>query len=605
MEKKLVLLLILVFSLVSLHSVQAKDFDYEQASEAVIDYLYVEDAFLKSAGSSASDWLAFGMGRHGADADYAAYLAVLENKVSERYLTKEKLSDTKATEWHRIALTVLALGGDPTAFGEDESGEPINLIADGVYNRGEVTDLAEQGINGLSWGLLTLDALDYEVAEDAYENREDIIERILELQLEDGGFSLKFPPSDIDLTAMVLQALAPYYNSEKTYTYMRLSDQKQRTVRVREVIDEALDLLSKRQTESAGFESFGLENTESLVQVIVALTALQIDPLKDQRFIKNNQTLIDNLSRYQQADGGFIHSETYDEDNPTAKPDQSNKMASEQALYGLSSLIRFENNLRRLYDFRPEPSDELKSKIESLEIEIDALNKNTSAEHLKKIFKDYQAIPVDERSYVSNYAKLSELLKRAKISVNLDESWGKNKAGKGTITPLLTDAHKSDPGFTQADLKLYQSLPKEITTKDEITVIKLLDKLKEELKSRSANQSDYENYKKELEERMQVIDELKSEINDLNQTIVDELYPFESIKAEDKEKVEAIQTRYLALSEHDQSLIQNYEALEKAVTEIKSLERARWIRLLGIFLLLVLSYGLIKGRRKRKKRKTD
>lgn len=603
LQRKIVLLLILLMSLSSIWSVQAEALDYQAASEELIDFLSDEDELLKSAGTSASDWLAFGIGRHGAEADYAAYLAVLENNVSERYLSKEKLSDTKATEWHRIALTVLALGGDPTAFGKDKDGKAINLIADGVYNRGQVTDLGEQGVNGLTWGLLTLDALDYQVPEDAFERREEIIARILALQLEDGGFSLKFPPSDIDLTAMAIQALAPYYNSEKTYSYTRVADQKKRKVRVREVIDEALDLLSKRQTASGGFESFELENTESLVQVIVALTALNIDVLEDERFIKNNQTLIDALSRYKQADGGFIHSATYDEENPSAKPDESNKMASEQALYGFASLMRFENKLRRLYDFRPEASDELKSEIESLEREIEALNKNTSQDQLKRVLKIYEAIPVDERSYVSNYAKLSDLLKQAGLSFTLDESWGKNKNGKGTITPLLTTAHEGESGFTEADLKAYKELPEEVTTKEETIVIKLLDKLAEEIGE--SNDSSYESYQADLRKRKELIDEIKAEINDLNQRILDDLYPFESITPKDKEKVESIHARYMKLSLYDRSLVQNYEDVKKAKTQIKSLERARWIKLTGIIILIGLSFVLIRRRKKRKANKQD
>lgn len=592
-------------------SVEAEAIDYKQTSKELLEFLQAEEAvpfddeLLKSAGTSASDWFAFGVGRHGTDADYAAYLAVLENNVSERYLTKEKLSETKATEWHRIALTVLALGGDPTEFGVDEDGNLINLIAEGVYNRGLVTDLAEQGINGLTWGLLTLDALDYEVPQDAFETREQIIKRILELQLEDGGFSLKFPPSDIDLTAMALQSLAPYYNSEKTYTYTRIADQKNRTVRVRDVVDEALEMLSKRQTSSASFESFEIENTESIVQVIVALTALKIDLTTDERFIKNNQTLIDALSRNKQSDGGFIHSETYDEENPTAKPDESNRMASEQALYGLSSLIRSENNLRRLYDFRPEMSEELKDEIELLELEIEALNKNTSQDQLKLVLEMYKNIPVDERSYVKNYAKLSDLLSAASIDPDLDETWGKNKKGKGTVTSLLSTDYSDEVAFTKKDLQIYKELPEAVTTKEEVTVLKLLDKLETELNETGEHKSEYISLQKDLIEKKKAIDLIKSEINNLNQTILDELYPFESITVKDKTKVDGIKERYNKLSKHDQSLVQNYEDVEKAATQIKSLERARWIKLAGVVILIGLSLVLLKRRMKGKVNKTD
>ena len=37
----------------------------------------------------------------------------------------------KATEWHRITLAVQAQAGDPTAFGRDREGKPIDLVPRG------------------------------------------------------------------------------------------------------------------------------------------------------------------------------------------------------------------------------------------------------------------------------------------------------------------------------------------------------------------------------------------------------------------------------------------------------------------------------------------
>src|SRR5699024_7355198 len=247
---------------------------------------------------------------------------------------------------------VLALGGDPTAISDGS----IDLIADGTYNRSKVMDLGKQGINGLTWGLLTLDSMRYKVPKNAADSREDIIKRILEAQLEDGGFSLKSPPSNADITGMTLQALAPYYNSEKVYTYIREIDDKKREVLVRDVVDEALEYLT----------SVELDNPESTVQVIVALTALQIDPLSEE-FIRDDQTLFDILKEFKRDDGGFVHSYSYDPDNPTSKPNESNSMASEQALYGLTSMLRYYSDSRTLYDFREEMSLELKNKIKKVE----------------------------------------------------------------------------------------------------------------------------------------------------------------------------------------------------------------------------------------------
>lgn len=67
--------------------------------------------FLKNAGDTVGDWYPIGIGRLGYKDDYAAYLAVIEDVVELRYKTAEKLSDMKSTEWHRIILAVLSLGG--------------------------------------------------------------------------------------------------------------------------------------------------------------------------------------------------------------------------------------------------------------------------------------------------------------------------------------------------------------------------------------------------------------------------------------------------------------------------------------------------------------
>lgn len=77
--------------------------------------LLTEDAF--PAGSSVSDWTALAMARAGIADDYAGYLARLQAYVERQYAENGGLHAVKATEYHRIALTAAALGGDPAAFG--------------------------------------------------------------------------------------------------------------------------------------------------------------------------------------------------------------------------------------------------------------------------------------------------------------------------------------------------------------------------------------------------------------------------------------------------------------------------------------------------------
>ena len=181
------------------------------------------------------------------------------------------------------------MGGDPTNIGKDSGGKSINLIADGTYDRGKTTPLGRQGINGWIWGLITLDSMSYEVPEGAYYTRDDIIVEIIKQQLTDGGFALSGKTADADITAMALQALAPYYNSEKSYTYTQRVNKKKVTKAVYQIVDEALECLSKQQLDTGDFASWGTENVESTDQVVVALCSLGIDPLTDKRFMKKRK----------------------------------------------------------------------------------------------------------------------------------------------------------------------------------------------------------------------------------------------------------------------------------------------------------------------------
>ena len=299
--------------------------------------------YVSAAGSPAGDWYPIGLGRLGIADDYERYLAALRENVSERYANDGGLDKIKATEWHRISLAVLALGGNPTSFGRDSEGKPINLIADGVYNR---KNLGAQGINGLIWGLIALDAADFSVPDGAYYTRDGIISELLSLRCPDGGFAFSGDRSDPDMTAMAITALAPYYKSEKKYVTEDFSGGTV-TVTVGEIIDGALERLSEMQLETGDFRSYGLRNSGSVCQVIVALCSLGINPFEDGRFIKGGKTLWDGLMIYKNSDGGFIG-------NLSEGNMPSGSMAGEQALYAMAAFMRLKRDEGRLFDFSSE-----------------------------------------------------------------------------------------------------------------------------------------------------------------------------------------------------------------------------------------------------------
>ena len=184
-------------------------------------------------------------------------------------------------------------------------------------------------MNGPIWGLIALDSGNYDIpknpAAKTQATRQLYIDEIIKNQMKDGGWSLTGTgDSDVDITAMALQALAKY------------QDQKA----VKTATDSALTWLSKNQDSKGGFASWGTTNVESVAQVIVALCELGIS-LDDSRFVKNGHTLTENLLSFRQSNGGFYH--------VLDGSDGNNQMSAEQGFYALVAIDRAENGKNSLY----------------------------------------------------------------------------------------------------------------------------------------------------------------------------------------------------------------------------------------------------------------
>jgi len=108
---------------------------------------------------------------------------------------------------------------------------------------------------------------------------------------------------------------------------------------VKTVTERALARLSSMQNDTGGFSNYGIENSESTSQVIMALTALGISH-DDSRFVKNGVGLLDNLLSYHIDGSGFSH----------VKGEEVNLMATEQALCALVAVKHMENGESHIYD---------------------------------------------------------------------------------------------------------------------------------------------------------------------------------------------------------------------------------------------------------------
>lgn len=278
-------------------------------------------------GSIGGEWLALGLARSGRSVPAGYYDNVVQY-VKANVNANERLHNSKSTDNSRVILALTAIGKDPTNVGGH------NLLK-GLDSMNYIN---KQGINGPVFALIALDSHNYPTFGEV--TRDVLIDRILSEQVKaDGGWALggaDEEASDVDVTAMTIQALAPYYKTN---------------AKVKTAVDKGLTWLSAHQEEDGGFASWGAVNSESCAQVIVALAALGIDPLTDSRFIKNGITALDALCGYYTQDDtlgkGFAHVK---QSSGGYVGGAYNQMATEQAYYALNAYYRFANSQNRLYD---------------------------------------------------------------------------------------------------------------------------------------------------------------------------------------------------------------------------------------------------------------
>ena len=253
-----ILLLVIILLLTGINNrsfAAVSDTRLNEVVEDTAKFMYKEVAN-PQVGSIGGEWAIIGLARSGYEVPnqyYQKYYNVVENYVKS---LDGKLHDKKYTEYSRLIVALSAIGKDA----RDVGGYNL-LTAIGDYDK-----TIWQGLNGPIWALIALDSAKYDMPEnpaaEVQATRQMYIDRILECQLSDGGWSLfggtesedKDSKSDPDITGMALQALAKY----------------QDIAEVKKATEEAVECMSKQQNENGGYFSWGSENSESCVQVIVA-----------------------------------------------------------------------------------------------------------------------------------------------------------------------------------------------------------------------------------------------------------------------------------------------------------------------------------------------
>ncbi|MBO4627112.1 MAG: DUF4430 domain-containing protein [Lachnospiraceae bacterium] len=219
-------------------------------------------------------------------------------------------SPLQGTTLQKYALVSLAIGDDLSPY------DP-SLLAESV---------GSQGIMSLVFGLHLLN----NGASLSSHTPQETVRRILALRLADGGWAITGEFGDVDVTSMVVQALAPYCRSAAGSSDAEAAA----------AIDGAIALLSSRQNADGGFTSYGSANCESCVQVLVALSSVGIDASSDARFLKNGKSVFDAIASYRMPDGSFRHIQS----------GETNRTATQQVFYGCVAYLRFLSGRPSLYE---------------------------------------------------------------------------------------------------------------------------------------------------------------------------------------------------------------------------------------------------------------
>lgn len=302
MKKIVSILILLIFSL-SL-PVYAVENSYADEAEAIIAYKISQsgaksfdewtEGLAQTAGNGA-EWYVIALHQLGKSADLGKYSQELADSLSAK--------NQKGTNAQRCAMGFLAAN------------------CNSIYIEHAVNNtIGSQGIMSYIWGLHLLS----NGAKSAEYSPEALAEKIVSFKLSDGGFALSGTASNVDVTAMAVSALAPYYGKNAS---------------VKDAIDSSLAFLSSVQAENGGFVNYGAENCESAAQVIIALCALGIDPTADTRFIKNGKSAVDSLRSYAMGDGSFSH----------ISGGGTNESANQQALHAFTALARLESGKSGLF----------------------------------------------------------------------------------------------------------------------------------------------------------------------------------------------------------------------------------------------------------------
>ncbi len=333
-----------------------------------------------------SIWNVIGMSRSSPNAPEEYRKLFYDNTIQYMINNNWDLDTARSSDYAKLILAMTVIGKDARQI---DGHNLFDYLDDFDY-------VKRQGFNGPVWALIAVNSH----PEYTFENStgaqnpttvETILDYILSREKKVGGWTLYGDVPDTDITAMTIQSLAPFYGKEGREN-------------VTAAVDRALSWLSDSQMTSGGYGTLSnagvLETSESVSQVIVALSALGIDPADDSRFIKNSAWPVSRLFEYYLPIGGFMHVEKGGANNGGGAAGLLDGMATEQGMYATVAYQRMLEGKTALYDMSDieiVPGEEVEpSKPDATtEKQEDTTRSSSATTQTKKSKKKVKAVYLD------------------------------------------------------------------------------------------------------------------------------------------------------------------------------------------------------------------
>ena len=504
---------------------------------------------------------------------FSDYITHVEQYVKDK---KGVLDIAKSTEWSRLMLALSAIGHDVHNVGGYNFPSYLSQSHKFSYR---------QGINGPIWELIAMNTGNYQFDVPTTEDSNTagkMIDYILDREVENGGWTLFGNKADPDITGMALQALAPYYLDKSKFTQ---AGTKHSHVELKASVERALSKMADIQHVNGSYEAWGNVTAESTVQVLVAVTALQMDPLapsitlptinKTISFVTSggihdgvkSNNMIDALLSFWAPNsgssaevGGFKHV-TSGYDGGGGSGIGVDAMATDQVLYGLIAYDRFKKGKNALYNMTDMINGEHQNMYAS-QVNIE-LNGNAITETTTKHQSPYSTVHLPDHPGVMSwntkadgtgvryYPKDKLVVPEHSITLYAQKSGGANEVDTNKVQDVIALINTL-PASTQ--------LKREHAT--EVARARgNYDKLNSEEKKRITNYNTLVAIEIKMNQILnQYDDELR--VDTLIRTIND-LYQIQPLTIDYKLAVENARRAYNALSASERLQITNYNKLQE------------------------------------------